>query len=162
MCAGFAYLGCALIRRLRRSYPNVSNSMALGCVFVLFLVLDGMIETFAIPISHAYAFAKTYGPITLFAGKMYQFPINEAMSVAALALGCTILAQSAHDDPNGVSFIEHGYQRFRPGLQTPVRVLAFIAAVSAIILFLYHIPLNWFGVIGDSVAALPSYMTLPR
>jgi hypothetical protein len=33
-----------------------------------------------------------------------------------------------------------------------------VGASMAALILIYHLPFNWFGLIGDSVADLPSYM----
>jgi Spirocyclase AveC-like len=154
------YCGTLIIRALRRKWPDISNAVALTAVYGFILVFDVVVENAIIRSTEAYAFVKTYEPLTLFEGEWYQFPFYEALFVGFMATGFTIVGLSAMDDPNGVSVVERGYERFDQRIQPYVRLLAVIGVVCTMMYTLYHIPFNWLGVIGDSIAALPSYLRL--
>lgn len=157
-CIGVAIVGCSLIVRMRRRWPGISNARALSVVFGLALVFDLVVENLFIRTSHAYAFARTPSEITLFAGSQYQFPLYEAVCVALLGVAFTSLRLSALDSPDGLSFVERGAHRLRPSLQGPARWLAIIGFCVATLFVVYHLPFQFFGMTGDSVADLPSYM----
>lgn len=44
------------------------------------------------------------------------------------------------------------------GREPSVRLLAVIGFCAAAIVCVYHLPLSWFNMMGDSIADLPSYM----
>ena len=161
MVVGFCAVTISFIKFVQRYYPNLTKSAALAISFLVITVLDFLVEVPAIWITHAYMYSKTFGPLTLFAGELHQFPIYEATGVGLIGMCGTAIWLSAAGDPNEVSFIERGYEKFPQLLQTPVRILAYIGALFIIILLTYHIPFNWWGVIGNCTIELPSYMQVP-
>jgi hypothetical protein len=159
---GVALAGCAVVRLLRSRRPQITNVQACAVVFVLAFVFDLVVENGIIRLSDAYMYAKAPAALTLWAGSKYQFPIYESVFVAALGAVFTALRISAADAPDGISFVERGISRFRATLQEPVRWLAVIGFTFAMLFMLYHLPFNWLGVTGHSVAHLPSYMLAGR
>ena len=65
---------------------------------------------------------------------------------------------NAIEDPKGVSLVEKGFEKWPKSLQAPVRALAVIGFCAAATILIYHLPLNWLGLIGDSKSKLPDYM----
>ena len=157
-CIGVAIAGCALVSRLRERYPTISNFSALAVVFVLAFLFDFAVENLIIRSTQAYGYAQAPAAVTLWAGSLYQFPIYESVFVAALGVLFTGLRLSARDAADGVSYVERGYERLRPSLQTRVRIVAVIGFSMTMLLVVYHIGVNWLGTNGDSIAHLPSYM----
>jgi hypothetical protein len=157
-CAGVAILGCSAYFALRSRWPHLSNVSLLTIVFVGEFVFDFVVENLAIRLTHGYAYAQTYGPLTLWAGSQFQFPLYESFLVAALGLFYTWMRLQAVQSVDGLSPVEHGFDRWRPGLQPAVRTLAVIGFCSAATILIYHLPFNWLGVIGASTANLPSYL----
>ena len=150
--------GCAIIGALRKHFPHITNAGAYAVAYIAFIVGDFILENTIIRTTHAYMFTKTYEPLTVFAGTMYQFPLYESYCAAAVSLGFTIIRQSALDSPDRLSFVERGAGRLAPALQMPARVLAVVGACGALFILAYHLPFNWLGVIGESVFKVPSYM----
>jgi hypothetical protein len=157
-CIGVAVAGCAVVTRLRRRYPTISNGSALAIVFALACAFDFVVENAIIRGTQAYAFAKAPASVTLWAGQAYQFPLYEMLAVATLGVIFTGLRLSAMEAADGASYVERGFERFRPRLQTPVRVLACIGFSLVTLIMVYHLPINWLGTNGDTVAPLPSYL----
>ncbi|KAH7077566.1 hypothetical protein BKA63DRAFT_268020 [Paraphoma chrysanthemicola] len=157
-CAGFGILGHHLARRIRDRWPTLTNAGLLTIVWVVEVLFDFVIENAAIRITQGYGYAKTYGPLTLFPGKVYQFPIYESIFVGSLGCLFTAMRLKAFDDPDGLSPIEKGYWNWPHRLQGAIRSFAIIGFCAAAVLMLYHLPLNWLGVIGDCHADMPSYM----
>ena len=157
-CIGVAVAGCALIGRLRRRHPAISNTSGLAVVFALACVFDFVVENAIIRVTQAYGYAKAPSGVTLWAGSLYQFPLYEMLAVAALGVIFTALRLSAMDSPDGVSWVERGFHRFPLRLQTPLRVVAVIGFSLTTLFVVYHLPINWLGTNGDSVVALPSYL----
>lgn len=158
-CAGVAIMSCAWTRILRRHYPEMSDSTMTCLVYLFKFVFDFVVENVIIRWTHAYSFSKTYGPFTLWAGETHQFPIYESILVALLGTLFTHQRMKALDDPEHVSPIEKGYERWPEYLQGTVRLLAVIGFCSLSCVVVYHIPLNWLGTAsGTSYAKLPSYL----
>jgi hypothetical protein len=78
--------------------------------------------------------------------------------VALLGVFFTGLRLSALDSPDGLSYVERGVGRLRPRLREPVRWLAVIGWAMLTLIVVYHLPFQFFGLSGDSMADLPSYM----
>jgi hypothetical protein len=169
-CAGVAIGGCKLHHKLRARYPAISTEAIFAIVWLDALVFDFCLENAIISTTHAYAFSKTYGPLTLWAGRVNQFPIYESFFVATLGTLFTYLRVQALECSEGLSPVERGYQRWRAGvgfrgrrygggwLPGVVRAFAVIGFCSASCVLCYHLPLNWLGVIGDCKGALPDYL----
>jgi len=157
-CIGVGFAGVAVVRRLRARRPDISNAAALSVVFVGACVFDLVMENAIIRLDHAYAFVKTPESITLWAGSQYQFPLYEMLGVAGLGVFFTYLRLSAFDSADGLSWPERGIARLHPGLRGPARWFAVIGASMAALIVIYHVPFQLFGLMGDSLAPLPSYM----
>ncbi|OCK85324.1 hypothetical protein K432DRAFT_439417, partial [Lepidopterella palustris CBS 459.81] len=167
-CAGVAIVGTLLHGFLRRKMPTLSNEAIFAIVWIDAFVFDFCVETTIISTTHAYAFAKTYGPLTIMKGQTHQFPLYESMFVATLGTLFTWMRVQAKQDVDGLSPLERGYQRWNKGIGTrgwgsswlgaTVRSFAVIGFCSAACVLCYHLPLNWFGVIGTCVADLPDYL----
>jgi hypothetical protein len=157
-CAGVAIVGCSAYFAMRSRWPRLSNVSLLTIVFVGEFVFDFVVENLAIRLTHGYAYAQTYGPLTLWAGSQFQFPLYESFLVAALGLFYTWMRLQAVQSADGLSPVERGFDRWRQVLQSPVRTLAVIGFCSAATILIYHLPFNWLGVIGASTANLPSYL----
>jgi hypothetical protein len=157
-CTGAALIGCQIIRALRRRFPGISN---VSCFTVVWLseFLGGMLlENTIIRITQAYGYAQTNEMFTLFSGATYQYPVYESMFTATLGVVFSYVRLSALESPDGVSCIERGFERWRPALQAPVRLFAVIGFSAVALIMIYHLPFNWLGVGGHSMADLPSYM----
>ncbi|KAF2811800.1 uncharacterized protein BDZ99DRAFT_560237 [Mytilinidion resinicola] len=170
-CAGVAIVGCKLHAALRALFgPSLNNEAIFALVWVDAFVSDFVVENAIISTTHAYAFAKTYGPLTLWAGRVSQFPVYESVFVATLGTLFTWMRVQAGGCGEGLSPVERGYQRWRAGvgfrgrrygeswLPGMVRGFAVIGFCSAACVLCYHLPLNWLGVSGDCEADLPDYL----
>ena len=153
-----SYVGCAVIKALRQRFPDITNASALAITYLVFIVGDFVLENAIIRTTHAYMFTKTYEPLTVFAGSIYQFPLYEAFCAGGVSLGFTMLRQSALDDPNGLSMVERGAMRLDPRYRTWARTLAVVGACGALFICVYHLPFNWLGIVGTSVIQPPSYL----
>ncbi len=155
---GIAILGCQLYFWLRSRLPRWSLVSVLAMVFVAEFAFDFVMENTVIRLTHAYSYAQTYGPLTLWAGSQFQFPIYESFLVAALSLLFTWTRLQAVESADGLSPVERGFDRWPHALQPWVRLLAVIGFCAAVIVCVYHLPLSWFNMMGSAMADLPSYM----
>lgn len=154
-CAGVAIVACHEARRVRLRWPSISKFRLYVFIFIGEFLFDFVVENTVIRTTHAYAFAKTYEPLTLWAGKFYQFPIYESVLVALVGCLFTWARMEAEERP---SPIEAGAERWRPALQPHIRNLAVLGFCILTLFFVYHLPLNWLGLAGTSFADMPSYM----
>jgi hypothetical protein len=156
-CTGAALIGCQVIRALRKRFPGISNVSAFTVVWLLEFFGGLILENTIIRITQAYGYAQTNEALTLFAGATYQFPVYESLFTASLGVAFSYVRLTALESPDGVSCIERGYERWRPSLQAPLRLLAVIGFSAIALIMMYHLPFNWLGVNGHSMADLPSY-----
>lgn len=157
-CAGVAIVACFHAQKARRRRPQISKFQLFVLIFIFEFVFDFVVENVVIRTTHAYAFAKTYAPLTLWAGHVHQFPIYESVLVAFVGCVFTWARLEAGERPIGYSPIEVGAERWRTSLQPVVRNLAVLGFCMVTLCFVYHLPFNWLGVIGGSHAVLPSYL----
>jgi hypothetical protein len=154
---GLASIECRIILALRRWMPSISNVRAFAVGYLSIFGIDVVIEQLFIR-TNVYAFPRTWGALTLWAGTPYQFPIYESLFVGIYAAGFTAVRISKLDAADGVSFIERGAQRWSPRLRTPVRLLAVTGFCAAWAAAAYFIPWSWMSVTPDSFVDVPSYM----
>ncbi len=157
-CAGVAIVACHEATRIRRRWPAISKFRLFVLIFVAEFVFDFVVENAVIRATHAYAFAKTYEPLTLWPGEIHQFPIYESILVATVGCVFTWARMEAGERPEGESPIEVGSERWRPSLRPHVRNLAVLGFCVVTLVFVYHLPFNWLGLIGTSYADLPTYL----
>jgi hypothetical protein len=157
-CAGVAIVGCKAYFALRSRLPRLSNVSLLTIVFIGEFAFDFIVENVAIRVTHGYAYAQTFGPLTLWSGSQFQFPLYESFLVAALGLLYTWMRLQALQSADGRLPLERGSERWRHTLQPAVRTLAVIGFCCAATILIYHLPFNWLGIIGASTADLPSYL----
>lgn len=157
-CIGVAIYGTKLIVRMRQKNPQVSNARCYATVFVLACIFDVVVENLVIRLGHGYAFVRTPEVLTINAGSQFQFPLYEMVSVAMLGVLFTGLRLSAIDSADGLSYVERGFWRLPGLLQQPARWFAVIGWCVLTLIVVYHLPFQFFGLTGDSVADLPSYM----
>jgi hypothetical protein len=154
---GFAAIECRIILALRRRFPTISNVRAFGAASLCIFGVDVVIEQLFVR-TQVYGYPRTWSELTLFAGTQYQFPIYESIFVAVYAAGFTALRMSAHDDPDGISFVERGAHRLSPRIQLPVRLSAVIGFCGVWAALAYFVPWSWMSVNADSLVRLPSFL----
>jgi hypothetical protein len=157
-CTGAAIVGCRLIMWLRERFPGIGDALAYVVVFAVEFGAGFVLENVIIRTTQAYGYAKTAEALTLWHGAAYQFPVYESLFTAGLGVAYTYVRMSALESVDGVSCVERGYHRWPPALRAPVRLLAVVGFSFVALITIYHLPLNWLGVTGRSVAHLPSYL----
>jgi len=155
-CAGFGIIGCGFATKIRNRFPQLTNAGVFTLVWIIEYVIDFSIENIVIRLTRAYGFGVTYAPLTLWAGTWYQFPIYESAFVATLGCCFTAMRLKAYDA--GMSPIERGYHHWPRAMHGTIRTFAVIGFCAACVIVFYHLPLTWFGMMGKSVADMPSYM----
>ena len=157
-CAGVAMMAGPMVRRLRLRNPAITTVKLFAAVWLFDFMFDLVLENVIIRLTQGYAYAQSFGPLTLWAGAWYQFPVYESILVASLGSVYTWMRTMAQDHPQGLCPAERGFERFPEGLQTTVRTLAVIGLCSAATLLVDHLPFNWLGLAGGATAHLPSFM----
>lgn len=148
-----------MLDRLRARLPRLSGLSHVGLVFLVFAVLDLLIEGL---FTHTgiYAYVACYSPLTLWAGTPRQFPLYESTGVGAMLTAVTVLRY--YRDDHGHSFVEKGMQHLRvpPPVKTLLSFFSMVAAIQAIALVLFYGQYQWFALKADSFAQYPSYQLL--
>ncbi|KAK6508820.1 hypothetical protein TWF481_003588 [Arthrobotrys musiformis] len=158
-CCGSVILSDKVSNYLRNRYPTVTTGQILAVTWVSQFLLDYASQAVTMRTSNAYAFAKTFGALTLHAGDRYQYPLYNSFSVATLTTILSFLTlRSGQEMGEWVSLAERGYSRWSPKLQSHVRTFAIIGYCVVNTLICFTIPLILFGISGDSYANIPSYM----
>lgn len=157
-CAGVAMMSAPMVTWLRRRNPAITTVTVFAAVWLFDFVFDFVVENAIIRLTNGYAYAQTFAPLTLWSGEIHQFPVYESILVASLGCVYTWMRIMAREDPEGLCPAERGFERWSPALQPWVRTFAVIGLCSAATLLVYHLPFNWLGLAGGSVAHLPSYL----
>lgn len=157
-CAGVAIVACRYAVPLREKYPAMSNATLFTAVWLGEFAFDFVVENVAIRATHGYAYAQTYGPLTIWDGSVHQFPLYESVLVATLGCLFTWMRLKAMEDPRGLSPVEQGFERWPVRMQPFVRTFAVIGFCCVSIVLIYHLTFNWLGLVGHSYADLPSYL----
>ena len=157
-CAALGFVGAMAARKLRTRYPALSTQGILAILFVGDFVFDIVVENLIIRGAEAYSFVQTSGPLTLWAGEQHQFPVYESVLVGCVSMCFTYARWSMDWDPDGLSVIERGVLGLPRRYQLVTRALAAIGFCAVVLMVCYHLPFNWLGLTGDSIAELPSYL----
>jgi hypothetical protein len=155
---GLAVIECRIILALRERRPQIANVVSFTLAALMIFLIDLAIEQVFIR-TKVYAFPRTWKLMTLWPGSEYQFPVNESISVAIYAAGFTALRMSAHDSPDGLSFVERGLDRIRPRARQTVSLLAVTGFCAFWAGAAYFGPWSWLSVSANSINHhIPSYM----
>ncbi|KAK6535820.1 hypothetical protein TWF281_000070 [Arthrobotrys megalospora] len=126
-CCGSVLISDKVTGYLRSKYSTVTAGQITAATWMTQFLLDFAIQTVTMRLSNAYAFAKTYRALTLYAGDRYQYPIYNSFCVATLTTALSYLTlHSGHEMGEWVSPAERGYSKWSPKLQVYIRTLAII------------------------------------
>lgn len=141
---GATIVMCAILRRCQQRWPQLQLRhlvlITLGSMMLFDLVLEvGWLRL------GLYAYPGAVSWLTLFHGKYYQFPIYEAVIFGGTMTAWTMMRYCRDD--KGRTMAERGIDEVRAsiGCRTGLRLLALIAAVNAIFLITYNVPINFFA-----------------
>jgi hypothetical protein len=153
-----AIIGGRVLARLGQRLPAASNATLYTILFVLVIIGDFLVEFTALVYPQLYVFSGTPASLTLFAGRIYQFPVYHSVFAAVFAVMITWLRQSR--DATGISAVERGLDRLAvhhrlTGLLSFLAITGW-ATVSALG---YFLPFAWMSMQADSYPPLPSYLT---
>ncbi|KAF3916604.1 hypothetical protein ABW20_dc0103582 [Dactylellina cionopaga] len=158
-CCGSRIIGDKLAKYLRNKSPTISKTETILAIWIFQFWLDFAMQIATLRLTGAYAFAKTYRPLTIFAGDRYQYPIYNSICVASLTTTFSFISLETRQELSElITPIEAGYSRWRQGLRGVVRTFAVVGFCVLTMLVCFTIPLTLLGIIGDSYAELPSYM----
>jgi hypothetical protein len=143
--AGGAIGAAALLRKWRARRPQTSPAYMLAVTFVLFIVLDFILE-FAWVRVGLYHYAGGVEGLNVFDGRFYTFPLYECLAVGVMMTLMTALRFFVND--RGEAVVERGSAELRFGARgrTFVRYLAIVGALNLCMLFGWAVIVNIFNV----------------
>ena len=130
---GFTSAAQPVLRWAHERRPAMGKRAMFGVAFALALVTNLTLEAGWARMG-LYVFASTIKPLTLFAGKYYQYPLYHGIIWAASWAGLTVLRYYRSD--TGLTAADRGVDslRVRGSGRTVVRFFALAGAVNAIFL----------------------------
>jgi Spirocyclase AveC-like len=152
-----AKIGGWLLARMRHRWPTASNFALYGALFVIIAIGDLVVENFFVR-EQIYIFWGAWSPITLWAGKLYQFPLYETLLATVYALGFVWLRDSRDD--RGRSWVERGVDQARAPRQLRT-AMSFCAIVAFSLVWSLGSYFGWYMAISmkaNSFPPLPSYL----
>ena len=153
-----AVLGCWIMGRVRRRWPQVPYPGLLGLTFACFAALDVVFESTLVWL-HVQCYTGVIHGMTLWEGTDHQLPGYEVVFWAVFWTGMSALRFSRDD--RGLTIAERGVASLRvaPRQATVIRLLAVIGAATAIITVLYNVPWQLASSHNNRFpTALPSYL----
>jgi hypothetical protein len=152
-----ALLGCWLIRKIREWQPGTSVAMCLTALFVAMFAIDLAIEMLILRTGLA-AYPGVVSEISIFPGKVYQWPLYEGLGVGLSCVGFTALRY--FKDDKGHTFVERGLDRLRlsSGGRSVLRFCAVAGFIQPMFLLGFYFTYNAFLFNIDSFPSYPSYM----
>jgi hypothetical protein len=149
--------GCAILGKLRGRLPNASNATLYAILFVLFAIADLVVEIPLIVYPQLYMFPGVPADFSLFAGRIYQFPIYQSLFAAVFAIMVTWLRDSA--DHTGRSAVERGVDELSiPGWRKHAMSFAAVTGFCTASALGYFLPYEFATMTADTYVELPSYL----
>lgn len=149
--------GCQLLRLLRARMRRASAATLYAIVFVAFALADVVAELVFIVYPQLYMFPGVPRHFSLFAGRIYQFPLYQALFAAVFASMVTWLRDSVDD--TGRSAVERGVDDlgYRPLRRHATSFMAVTGFCTAAALG-YFLPYCAATMTADTYVQLPSYL----
>ena len=156
---GAATVGCGLLNRLRARYARLSTVGSYLIVLAIFYVAFAVIENIWLR-THVYDYVSVPGALTLWAGKLYQFPIYSPLLIGLYCLSFTWLRDGR--DANDRCAVDRDVDRLAlpKHAKTALSILAVTGYAAVTTLVTYQIPWDWLSMTAGakSFPVLPSYL----
>jgi hypothetical protein len=156
---GAALAGNWMLDRLRARFPALNTVGIYLIVLAVFYVVFAVIENLWLR-THVYDYVSVPSALSLWAGKLYQFPIYSPLLIGLYCLSFTWLRDGR--DPGGRCAVDRDLDRLRcaASLKTLLSVLAVTGYAAATTLIAYQIPWDWMSMTAGAKAfpTLPSYL----
>lgn len=153
----FAGAFCAMARRARKRWPDITKVKLFFMGVVLLGIMDMILECTFIR-GGLFAYSGVIRELSIWGGKTYQYPMYEAVIVGVF---CSIvgLIRLGRDD-RGFSVIERGADTLKVSTkgQAAIRTLCFIA-LSNVMFLVLNIVYVWIGLYVDPTPKYPSYLS---
>lgn len=146
---GMTMVGCAVMRKAKERWPNISNAGLIGVCSVFFIIFDGLFEPLLMIIGGFWAYPGAVDWLTVFRGEYYQFPIYEPFLFGGvLWTGWTCVRYFKND--KGQTIAERGIDEVRasPRQKTVLRFLALVGITNSLYFAGYNFPIQIFAAHG--------------
>jgi hypothetical protein len=159
-CTAGAWGAMYLMQYCKERWPRVRNMTLIFIALATGMLLDWASEHTMISFQ-LMAYLSTVPSLTLFPGKLYQFPLYEAFFFGGV-VGFTGVVMYFKDD-RGYTWAERGVDRLRiartRGMKTLVRWLAMMGLFHTVMFFFYSVPMQLFSINGAAFPEhVPSYL----
>lgn len=150
-------LGCWIMRVVRERWLGLGAGWGIMAVFAAMAAMNIVTENLILRTGMA-AYPGLIRSMSIFPGKVYQWPLYEAGIMGFVSTGFVLLRY--YRDDKGQLFVEKGLDRLR--LSTPKkRLVTFLALAGFMQPFFvvgYFLPYNLFAIHADTFPAYPSYL----
>jgi hypothetical protein len=141
---GLVLLANWAMRRAKARWPALGVMGLIGVSFCFTFATDFVAECIFIRFG-LYAYPGGIRWMTFWHGRYYQLPFNEVLLMACVLTGWASLRYFR--DEHGRTFAERGVDRLQISQRqaTTVRFFALLGASNVIMLCLFMLPMQWFG-----------------
>ena len=159
---GMAFVGCAVMRRVKARHPDLTLMGLFAICFMAFFVIDLIFEFLFIFTFQVWAYSAVYKPLTLFAGRSYQFPLYQPFLMGLMSV--LLAAMRYCRDDTGRSFVERGVDQLGVG-ERARKAMSFLAICGYLQFGVFivgnAVPYILFSNLANTTATLPSYLRSP-
>lgn len=137
---GFTIIGCKVMRAAKRRWPAMGTAGMIAICYVFFMIVDLVLEGLWMRTGiRAYPGG---GPLSLFEGSRYQFPIKEMFLWGGTWAAFTCLRYFRNN--KGETFAERGAGQLKngPKRKLALQFLALYGAINFLYFFAYNLPIN--------------------
>jgi Spirocyclase AveC-like len=156
---GAALVGTAILDRVRARYARLPDAGAYLVVLATFYIAFALIENVWLR-THVYDYVSVPSALTLWAGKLYQFPIYSPLLIGLYCLSYTWLRDTR--DATGRCAVDRDLATLALSkrAKTSLSVLAVTGYAAVTTLVAYQIPWDWLSMTAGQKAfpVLPSYL----
>ncbi|MGH2726072.1 MAG: spirocyclase AveC family protein [Actinomycetota bacterium] len=131
-CLAFAMIMCAIMRRARARWPDISTAKLIGLVFVLGILID---IAFEVPMFRLrlWAFPGSPDELAIMGGTAQKFPAIEIL-MAGIGFATFAVIRFFKDDA-GRSFVERGLEGHSTRVRSTISLLALVGVLNGVWLF---------------------------
>ena len=149
---GAVVLIVSLMKRAKHRWPDLSTAQLIVSMYVLLGIFAVIAESLWLR-AGLYTYTGVYSPITWWADQSYKVPVTQVFFLDAAVLtglACLIYFR----DDRGETFVEKGVQELSlgRGMQSVLRLLAFVGVANSILFVCYNIPMNYLALRGPGWA----------
>jgi hypothetical protein len=161
---GQCTMGCwctmAAMQKCKERWPRMGKASMVGVALATGMMLDWASEQTMVSFQ-LMAYLSTVPALTVFPGRLYQFPLYEAFFFGGV-VGFTGVVMYFKDD-KGFTWAERGVERLRitraRGMKTLVRWLSLMGLFHTAMFLFYSLPMQLFAINGGAFPDhVPSYL----